>query len=372
MPLDRRDFLKSCAALSLGAFAGALPPPSEKLKLLILGGTGFLGPHVIEAAIARGHTMTLFNRGQTRPHLFPNLEKLRGDRDGKLEALQGRVFDAVIDTSAYVPREVKLSAEMLKDSGYYLFVSTISVYPNMDREDTDETSPVAKLADETTEKVTEESYGALKALCEQAAERAMPGKVANVRPGLIVGPGDTSHRFTYWPVRVRDGGEVLAPGKPEWGTQYIDVRDLAEWMVRLIEQKTTGVYNALGPTEPTRMDVLLTTSKEVTKSDATFTWVDEAFLAEHKIRPWGELPAWAPPPPGMDRVPIVSNKRAIEKGLRFRPLDVTIRELLAWYAAEAESAPATRAETRRRRPRFALSREREREVLAAWHASKKK
>jgi 2'-hydroxyisoflavone reductase len=252
-----------------------------------------------------------------------------------------------------------------------MFVSSVSVYPRLEERDTDETTPVGKLEDETVEKVDNETYGPLKALCEQAAERAMPGKVTIVRPGLIVGPGDFSHRFTYWPVRVRDGGEVLAPGKPEWGMQYVDVRDLAEWMVTLVEKKTLGIFNALGPIEPTKMETLLATSKKVSGSDATFTWVDQAFLTEQNVRPWADLPAWFPPPEGMTRPSICGNKRAVEAGLTFRALDATVRDLLAWYKAEAESAPAAGTETRRRR-RPGLTREREREVLAAWHASRKK
>jgi 2'-hydroxyisoflavone reductase len=377
MPLDRRGFLKSVAAIPLAGLAAAqiryepARRPARGLKILILGGTAFLGPHVVESALARGHTVTLFNRGKTHPGLFPNLEKLHGDRDGKLDELKGRRFDGVVDTSAYVPRHARLTAELLKDSGFYVFVSTVSVYPTMDTQDTDESTAVATIDDEKSEKVTNESYGALKALCEQAVEAAMPGRVANVRPGLIVGPGDTSHRFTYWPVRVRDGGEVLAPGKPEFGVQYIDVRDLADFIVTAIEQKTAGVFNALGPLQPTPMGTLLQTSKDVTKSDATFTWVDGDFLAKENIRPWAELPAWLPPPAGMTRPPMVSNARAVAKGLKFRALDVTIRDLLKWYAAEAESAPTTAAASRPRK-RFALTREREREVLAAWHASQKK
>jgi 2'-hydroxyisoflavone reductase len=378
MPIARRDFLKSCAAVPLAAlpfadFRIAPPRPARKLKLLILGGTAFLGPEVVASAKKRGHTVTLFNRGKTNPHLFPDLEKLQGDRDGKLESLKGRVFDGVVDNSGYVPRHVKLSAEALKDSGFYVFVSSVSVYPRMDSEDTDESTAVGTIPDETVEQVTGETYGPLKALCEQAAEKAMPGRVANVRPGLIVGPGDPTDRFTYWPVRVKAGGEVLAPGKPEWGIQYIDVRDLADWIVVLIENKAAGVFNALGPVAPTPMGTLLDTAKAVTRSDATFTWVDPEFLEAEKVAPWQDMPAWFPPGSGKTRPAIVGNTRAVAKGLTFRPLEETIRDLLAWVAARpVESAPTSRAESRRRRRTFGLSREREREVLAAWHASRKK
>jgi 2'-hydroxyisoflavone reductase len=378
MSLDRRDFLKSVAALPIAGLAArsaparVLAPSRRGLKILILGGTHFLGPHVVEAALKRGHTMTLFNRGRTNPKLFPDLEKLQGDRDGKLEALKGRTWDGVVDTSGFVPRIVKMSAELLKDSGHYVFISTCSVYPKMDEEDADETTPVATIADEKNENVRE-NYGALKALCEKAAETAMPGRVANVRPGLIVGPGDDTHRFTYWPVRVRDGGEVLAPGKPSYTIQVIDARDLADLIVTMIEQKTAGVYNAIAA--PTPMETVLTTCKDVAKSDASFTWVPEAFLAEQKVKPWEDMPAWFPPPAGKDRVAVLSNARAVAKGLKSRALDVTVRDLLAWYAAEVppESAPASApASTRPRRRRFPMTRDREREVLAAWKASGKK
>jgi 2'-hydroxyisoflavone reductase len=375
--IARRDFLKSVAVLPFAGLAagGVVRPARGGLKILILGGTGFLGPHVVESARKRGHTLTLFNRGKTHPELFPDLEKLQGDRNGKLDALKGRKWDGVVDTSGYVPRIVRMSAELLKESGHYVFVSTVSVYPKMDAEDADESTPVATIADEANENVRE-NYGALKALCEKAAEAAMPGRVANVRPGLIVGPGDETHRFTYWPVRVRDGGEVLAPGKPEYTMQIIDVRDLADLIVTMIEQKTSGVYNAIGT--PIPMEKVLTTSKAVAKSDATFTWVNEEFLAGQKLQPWAHIPAWYPPAEGKTKVSVVSNARALAKGYKESPLDVTVRDLLAWYATlppeppPPASAPASGPATTRARRRFPLSREREREVLAAWHAAKKK
>jgi 2'-hydroxyisoflavone reductase len=368
----RRTFLKTAAAfgaaglLSRGALGlpqDSRPAPKEKLKILILGGTAFLGPEIVEAATRRGHTMTLFNRGKTRPELFPDIEKLRGDRDkNDYAALKDRKFDAVIDTSAYVPREVREAAAALAgNAGQYVFISSVSVYKDGDAADTDESSPVATIADATTEKVDGETYGALKALCEQAAETAMPGRTTNIRPGLIVGPGDFSDRWSYWPIRVAQGGEVLAPGKPDWTIQYIDVRDLAEWIVAMIETKTMGVFNALGPQKPTPMGVFLDTAKQVSGSDATFVWADLAFMAEHKVAPWSDMPAWLPPGPGADRPPIASNARAMQNGLRFRPLEATIADTLAWHKKRDPKRPL----------RAGIKREREKEVLAAWHAREK-
>ncbi len=208
------------------------------MKLLVLGGTVFLGRHLVEAATARGHSVTLFNRGQHNPELYPEVEKLRGDRDSDLSALQGRRWDAVIDTCGYLPRAVRASAELLADAvDHYTFISSISVYADFHTPAMDESAPVGTLADETVEEVTGETYGPLKALCEQAAERALPGRVLNIRPGLIVGPHDPTDRFTYWPVRVARGGEVLAPGRPHVPVQVIDGRDLAEWTVRMVEAR---------------------------------------------------------------------------------------------------------------------------------------
>src|SRR5688572_19832884 len=224
------------------------------MKILILGGTAFLGPELVEAAQQHGHELTLFNRGRTNPHVFPDLEKLRGDRDPKkdegLKALEGRKWDAVIDTSGYVPRIVSASAELLAPNiKQHGFVSSISVYPEDHRAGADESAPVGKMQDEPVETMgaSFENYGPLKALCEQAAERAMPGRATNVRPGLIVGPGDPTDRFTYWPVRIDRGGEVLAPSPQDAPVQFIDVRDLAEWIIKLVQDGHAGLFNATGP-----------------------------------------------------------------------------------------------------------------------------
>lgn len=330
------------------------------MKILILGGTGFLGPHIVDIARDRKHVLTLFNRGKTNPHLFPELEKLHGDRNGNLKALEGRAWDACIDTSGYYPRVVTDSAALLAKNGlkHYVFISTVSVYPEeaFRKIGVDETTPVGKIADEKTEKVTGESYGPLKALCEQAAEKAMPGHVTNIRPGLIVGPGDPSDRFTYWPARLDRGGEVLAPAPSDAPVQFIDARDLAHFAVRVIEDGHPGVFNALGPNYTLTFADLLHGCKCVAGKDATLTWADEKFLLEHEVGPWMELPLWIPQgdQPGFARV---KNARAIGMGLAFRPPADTIRDTLAWH--------------RKRKPdwkwRAGMTAEKEAKVLKAWH-----
>jgi 2'-hydroxyisoflavone reductase len=365
MTVSRRGLIQGAAALgslwALGCAStkGGGGAPARK-KILILGGTGFLGPALVELAQPRGHTLTLFNRGKTQPHLFPDVEKLQGDRDGNLKALEGRKWDAVIDTSGYVPRVVRASAELLAPNvGQYLFVSSISVYKDMARPGTDEDAPVATVEDEKTEDVSQH-YGALKALSEKAAQTAMPGRATIVRPGLIVGPGDPTDRFSYWPVRVARGGEVLAPGDGEDPVQFIDVKDLAAFMLGLVEGQVTGVFNATGPANTLTMRGLLEACKQANGGDATFTWASTPFLEEQKVRPWSDMPVWIPRSDaeagGMGRV---SNARALARGLTFRPTVDTARDTLAWFK--------TQPPERQEKMRSGLKPEREREVLAAWH-----
>jgi 2'-hydroxyisoflavone reductase len=364
--LTRRGVMKGAAALgSLWAMGCAATKsaerevPAVKKRILILGGTSFLGPALVERARSRGHTLTLFNRGKTRPGLFPQVETLHGDRDGNLRALEGREWDAVIDTSGYVPRVVRASAELLAPRvGHYLFVSSISVYEDTRAGGLDEDAPVATVADETTEDVSQH-YGALKALCEKAAEAALPGRVANVRPGLIVGPDDPTDRFTYWPVRVARGGEVLAPGTGEDPVQFIDVRDLAAFLVGLVENRDVGVFNATGPLEMLSMRGLLEACRQAHGGTATFTWADTAFLEAQKVRPWSDLPVWVPQATELGGISRVSHARARARGLGFRPLEQTVRDTLAWFH--------TLPPERQAKLRAGLSAEREREVLAAWH-----
>lgn len=365
--LDRRTWLKGVAlagagvALGRPAFAAipqdSRPAPKEKLKILLLGGTAFLGPKIVEHAAKRGHVVTLFNRGKTRPELFPDFEKLRGDRDtNDYASLKDRSFDVVIDTSAYVPREVRQAAAALGDRvKHYVFVSSVSVYPNADTDDTNEDSPVDTVPDPATEEVMKH-YGGLKALCEAAAEAAYPKKTTNVRPGLIVGDGDGSDRFTYWPARIADGGEVLAPMGPDQTIQWIDVRDLAAWIVRVSEERTMGVYNALGP--PVRLGDLFDACKAVSKSDAKIVYVSRDFLEAEKVAPWQDLPAWFPPPAGKDRCAVCSNARAVAKGLTFSPVADVVADTLRFH----KTRPPTR------KFRAGMTREREAEVLAKWKA----
>lgn len=300
------------------------------MRLLIIGGTVFLGRHIVEAALARGHEVTLFNRGQHNPELFPQAEKLRGDRDGNLSALEGRTWDAVIDTSGYVPRVVRQSAELLADRvGQYTFISTLSVYPDDVPPNTAENGPLVSMEDETVEEITGETYGPLKVLCERAVQEALTDRALIIRPGLIVGPNDPTDRFTYWPVRVARGGKVLAPGRPEREVQFIDVRDLAEWIIRLVESGTTGVFNANGPDRPLSMEGLLTACREASGSDAEFVWVSEGFLQANEVGAWMEMPLWIPEEdaPGFFKFDV---SKAIASGLTFRPVIETCRDTVAW------------------------------------------
>ncbi|HEY6050136.1 MAG TPA: NAD-dependent epimerase/dehydratase family protein [Thermoanaerobaculia bacterium] len=342
------------------AAKGAKAQRAEKpLRILILGGTGFIGPHMVEIARARGHTMTLFNRGKTHPELFPDVEKLRGDRNGQLDALKGHSWDAAIDTSGYVPRIVKMSAELLApEVKQYVFISSISVFPEDVKPGANESTPVLQLTEPGSEEVRKH-YGALKALCEQAAETAMPGRTTNIRPGLIVGPGDPTDRYTYWPVRIDRGGEALAPGTGKDLVQYVDVRDLSAWIVQCIERGTMGVFNATGPEKPLPMAEMLASCRKASKQPASLTWVAEKFLDEHKVAAWEDMPVWTGSEGGFSQIDC---SKAIKSGLRFRGADETARDTLAWWK--------TLPEDRRKKLRAGISPEREQEVLAAWKARK--
>ena len=301
------------------------------MNILIIGGTRFLGRHLVETALARGDTVTLFNRGQSNPGLFPQVETILGDREKDLEKLSGQRWEAVIDTCGYFPRLVKLSAQALKDTvERYVFISSISVYSDLSKIGIDEKDPVGTIEDENLEEITGESYGPLKVLCEKAAQAAFPKRALIIRPGLIVGPHDPTDRFTYWPVRVARGGEVLAPEKPQVTVQIIDARDLAEFTIRLIEQKTTGVFNATGPDYELNIGEMLEACKRVSGSDASFKWAPVDFLTANKVEPWSDLPVWIPDRPaeaGFSRVDI---SKALAAGLTFRELDQTVKDTLVW------------------------------------------
>ena len=329
------------------------------MRVLILGGTKFLGRHLVDAALARGHAVTTFTRGAHDDVLPPAVERLTGDRDGDTSALAGQRWDAVIDTSGYVPRVVGVSARLLAEqASIYVFVSSISVYKDWPGVSAiDESHAVGTLEDLSVEEVNGETYGPLKALCEREVEAAFAGRCAIVRPGLIVGPYDPTNRFTYWPDRIARGSEVLAPGQPENLTQVIDARDLADWLVTLAERKTTGVYNATGPDYPLSMQSALEVMREVSESDARFTWVSDEFLERNEVGAWMEMPLWIPEKEGPG-VGDVNCQRALAAGLTFRPLEDTVRDTLAWrktMPADAEW-PA------------GLKPDREREMLALWHS----
>ena len=326
------------------------------MKLLVLGGTVFLGRHIVEVALAHHDAVTLCNRGQHPLAFSAALEHIRGDRDGGLAGLKGRTWDAVVDTSGYVPRLVGDSARLRADAvGQYTFISSISVYKDFRVAPIHEEAAVGTLDDPTIEAVTGETSGPLQALCEQAAEQAMPGRVLCVRPGLIVGPYDPTDRFTSWPVRVARGGEVLAPPPPAAPVQFVDVRDLAQWVRQMAAQQHTGVYHATGPAERLTFGPFLEACTRTVGSEATFTWASAPFLAEQQVMPWIHLPLWVPEAKwGMLQADIT---KAQAQGLTFRPLSETISDTLRW----THSRPGDYAW------QAGLSSVREAEVLAAWH-----
>lgn len=339
------------------------------MNLLIIGGTRFLGHHLVAVARACDHEITLFNRGLHSSDLT-GVETIQGDRHSDLAKLEGRRWDAVIDTCGMLPRAVRAAAEALCDSvERYVFISTQNVYADISVLNTDETAPLTTL---TPEQLAEANaidtagepsygkmYGGLKALCEQAAEEVMPKRVLNIRPGLIVGPYDYTDRFTYWVVRVARGGEVLAPGRPDRFVQFIDVRDLAEWTVRMIEQGAAGVYNANGPTNTVTMQSVLAECKSVSDSNALFTWVSEDFLLQENVSAWSEMPLWLPEEaaPQLKGFMFINCDKAVQAGLRYLPLSDTIRDTLMWHQA-TRANEALKA---------GIDAEEEQTLLRKWH-----
>jgi 2'-hydroxyisoflavone reductase len=326
------------------------------MKILIIGGTRFLGRHLVHSANGRGHQVTLFNRGLTNPDVFPQVETILGDREKDLAELLGHEWEAVIDTCGYVPRIVRLSAQSLEGSvSHYVFISSISAYAGFSKVGIDESDPVGKMEDETVEEITGETYGPLKALCERAVQETYRERSLIIRPGLIVGPYDPTDRFTYWPVRVARGGAVLAPEEPAAPVQIIDARDLSDFIIKLIEENASGIFNATGPDYELTMGAMLETCKQVSNSDADFKWASVEFLARHEVAPWSDMPVWIPnteEDAGFSRVDI---SKAIKAGLKFRPLEETVRDTLEWVATRPSD----------REWRAGLSAEKEEKVLAA-------
>ena len=332
------------------------------MKILVLGGTLFLGRYAVQHALERGHEVTLFNRGKTGPELFPGCERRVGDRAaGDLEALRGRRWDAVMDISAFgSPSVVRRSVEVLRDAvDHYAFVSSLMVYPPAPgpvRED----RPVRRPAGPTPPPPgSYEAYGAMMMACEDEVEAAFPGRALVMRAGNLVGPFDPVNRFLFWLSRVAEGGEVLAPGRPERRVEFLDARDAAEWMVRNVEARTSGPFNMVGPPGGVTMGAWLEACAEAAGSGARLTWVDDAFLLAQGVEPWTELPLWEPE--GEGATPGAFDTcidRALATGLTFRPLADTIRDTLEWDRS-------LRPEERRRRG--GMTRARERELLEAWH-----
>jgi 2'-hydroxyisoflavone reductase len=346
------------------------PPPP--LRILILGGAGLTGPHQVRYALSRGHSVTLFNRGRTPlPPDLAGVEQLQGDRAaGDLRALQGRTWDVCIDNPTTFPAWARDSARQL--AGHvdrYIFISTISVYADLRQPPTESSAlhayegadPYAETMD-TVRASGFELYGPLKVLSEREVQRQFPSASAIVRPGLIVGPGDGTDRFTYWPLRVRRGGEVLAPGTPQDPVQVIDARDLAEWTIRLAEQRATGVFNATGPAEPLTFEAMLETIRRTVDAQATFTWVPASLLEAQKVAPWSDMPAWVPTDGEAGAMMRAEIRPALDTGLTFRPLAETVRDTLAWF----DTLPAERQATLR----AGLAAERENAVLEAWKAQR--
>jgi 2'-hydroxyisoflavone reductase len=303
----------------------------KSLRLLILGGTKFVGRHMTEAALARGHDVTLFNRGATNAELFPNASKIRGDRDGGLGALDDQTWDAVIDVNGYLPRLVRDSTERLETrAGRYVFISTLSVYADFSSDGQTEEAPLAQLSDPAVEEVNGDTYGGLKALCERAVESAFPDRNLILRLGYVVGPYDPTDRWTYYVRRVSQGGEMLVPGAPDQPIQFIDARDIAAFLLGLLEQRTRGIYNVTGPAAQLTWGEFLETARQVSSAETQFVWASEAFLDAREV-PQDTFPLFAP---GAARgIMTFDNRRALKAGLKFRPLAETIRDTLAWDRA---------------------------------------
>jgi len=298
------------------------------MKILIIGGTRFLGRHLVNSARVRGHDVTLFNRGQTNPELFYNVKKIHGDRETDLDKLASH-WDAVIDTCGYIPRIVRMSAETLKGKvDKYVFISSMSAYADFKKNGINESYPLAKMEDETSEDNSPETYGPRKALCEQAVQDVFGINSIVIRAGLIVGPHDHTERFTYWPVRIARGGDVLVPDRPDAFTQIIDARDLADFIIHLVENNISGVFNA--SSDPVSLESVFQTCKLVSGSDARFKWAPIDFLNQHHVSPWSDMPAWVPDngeDAGFSRIDV---SKAIHAGLKFSPISETIKDILIW------------------------------------------
>jgi len=360
--MNRRELMKmgtaAAAGLLLHEGASAQGAAAKPLKVLIFGGTGFIGPHFVRELSAGGHKLTLFNRGKRNPGLFPDVETLIGDRNvaGAHDVLKGREWDVVVDDSGYFPRQVQASTDVLKDHvQHYIYVSSISAYADLTPPGIDEDYKLATLDDPDAKEITDKNYGGLKAACEKIVEQTFGARQAIIRPTYIVGPGDHTDRFTYWPWRVARGGEMFVPGTPADPMQFIDVRDLADFARLCVEQRIPGRFNLCNPPGAVTMGDLLETSKRVTKANTKFHWASLKFLEENKLLDSGELTTWSPPTGEFAGASLVSSARAVARGLRFRSVETTVRDLLAWH----EQRPAEQ----KQKLRAGLTPEREAELL---------
>ena len=369
----RRIFLQSSAAVLGAAGSGLLPrslsalmtePPVAKLKILILGGTGFIGPYQVQYALDRGHALTLFNRGKTNPGLFPNVERLTGDRANDLASLENREWDVVIDNSATDPTWVERSAQLLAARvKRYVFVSTRSVYKDTSRIPMTIEAEVFTRQNTPLREGQALPYGLAKAESEKMALKFFPGRTLVVRPSLIVGPGDLTDRFTYWPVRIERGGEVMAPGDGSDPVQVIDARDLSEWMIRLCEMDTTGIYNALGPKVGRTFREFLSGIKDaIPSSTATFTWVDYEFCTKYDLRGYREFPVWQAARNGHEGFGRFDISRELALGVTFRPLPLTVKDTLEYFHAQTPERQETL--------KAGITAEREAEMLGLWKSRK--
>ncbi|QQE76808.1 SDR family oxidoreductase [Alicyclobacillus sp. SO9] len=330
------------------------------MRVLILGGTEFLGRHLVDAALQRGHEVTLFNRGQSNPDLFPNVEKLKGNRDGNLHALHGRTWDAAIDTSGYIPRIVRDSVNLLKDAvEHYTFISSISVYADFSQTGMDENGVVETLHDKSNENISEH-YGALKALCEQEVTQEFRGRALIVRPGLIVGPFDPTNRFTYWVRRFYQGGSILVPEPRHAKIQFIDARDLANWTIRSVEKHLTGIFNATGPDYELTMGHMVEMLGRFHHSSAEVVWVSEEFLLQEDVREFEELPLWISEKTNWPGFMTIDVKKATDNGLSFRSLEDSILDTLHWELTRQPGLQSTRPQSA---GHAGMQREREEQLL---------
>ena len=357
----RREVLKAAAALAASSSTLRAADKSSK-TLLILGGTGFIGPHLTQEAMRRGWTVTHFNRGKSTADPIPGVETLVGDRKGQLDALRGRKWDVVIDDTGYIPKYVKMSSELLAPNvGYCLYISSISAYASFAKPNS-ESSPTGVLSDPEVETITGETYGPMKALCERYVDSAFKGRLSIVRPGYIVGPLDTTDRFTYWPVRASRGGEMLAPGTPRDPIQVIDVRDLTSWMMKLVDGRVNGVFNAVSPPGAFTMGELITACQRATPHSGTkVTWVAEDFLTTHWKPDEVDLTPWEPTQGESAGASLTSVAPATRTGLKSRPLAETVRDTLAWF----QSLPPQRQASLH----AGLAAQKESDTLHAWHES---